>query len=188
MILVNDFYSWHRTDLISIFVFAVNADPNNALNLSESEEEEELEDMIEDFATQTSMNMVKFSLLFHTNFFKPFSKDESLREERLYFFQFPSPFPTFTTKNTTSMEVDQVPVASEKKVSFAPDVKPSVNADSSRTPSVVPAEPPESSPVDGVIGQLEVYKSGAVKMRLANGILLDVCDVFRIQTLYSLRA
>jgi len=29
--------------------------------------------------------------------------------------------------------------------------------------------------VDGVIGQLEIYQSGAVKMRLANGILLDVC-------------
>jgi DNA-directed RNA polymerase III subunit RPC4 len=28
--------------------------------------------------------------------------------------------------------------------------------------------------VDGVIGQLEIYRSGAVKMRLANGILLDV--------------
>ena len=28
--------------------------------------------------------------------------------------------------------------------------------------------------VDGVIGQLEIYQSGAVKMRLANGILLDV--------------
>jgi len=29
-------------------------------------------------------------------------------------------------------------------------------------------------PVDGVIGQLELYRSGAIKMRLANGILLDV--------------
>jgi len=29
-------------------------------------------------------------------------------------------------------------------------------------------------PVDGIIGQLEVYHSGAIKMRLANGILLDV--------------
>lgn len=28
--------------------------------------------------------------------------------------------------------------------------------------------------VDGVIGQLEVYQSGAVKMRLSNGIVLDV--------------
>lgn len=28
--------------------------------------------------------------------------------------------------------------------------------------------------VDGLIGQLEIYESGAVKMRLHNGILLDV--------------
>ncbi|KAF8909421.1 RNA polymerase III RPC4-domain-containing protein [Gymnopilus junonius] len=138
-------------------IAAVNGDPDNALNLSESEAEEELEDIMEDFATQATLNM-----------------DESLREERLYFFQFPSPFPTFTTKNATPMEVDQVvPVASERKVSFAPDVKPGVNAES-RTPSVVPTESPESFHVDGVIGQLEVYKSGAVKMRLANGTLLDV--------------
>ncbi|PPQ65472.1 hypothetical protein CVT26_000112 [Gymnopilus dilepis] len=129
---------------------------NNALDLSDSEGEEELEDIIEDFATQTSLNM-----------------DESLREERLYFFQFPSPFPTFMAKETAAMDVDQAPVAPEKKVSFAPDVKPGASTESSRTPSVVPSEPSASSPVDGVIGQLEVYKSGVVKMRLANGILLD---------------
>lgn len=35
--------------------------------------------------------------------------------------------------------------------------------------------------VDGRIGQLEIYQSGAVKMRLANGILLDVtCLFFRM--------
>ena len=28
--------------------------------------------------------------------------------------------------------------------------------------------------VDGVIGQLEVYRNGVVKMRLGNGIVLDV--------------
>jgi RNA polymerase III RPC4 len=30
---------------------------------------------------------------------------------------------------------------------------------------------------DGIIGQLEIYRSGVVKMRLANGILLDVCHI-----------
>jgi DNA-directed RNA polymerase III subunit RPC4 len=34
------------------------------------------------------------------------------------------------------------------------------------------AKPPAH--VDGVIGKLEIYQSGAVKMRLANGIVLDV--------------
>ncbi len=28
--------------------------------------------------------------------------------------------------------------------------------------------------MDGIIGQLEVYKSGAVKMRIGNGIVYDV--------------
>lgn len=72
------------------------------------------------------------------------------------------------------MDVQQHPVTVEKKVTFASDVKS--DSSTSRTPSVVP----ESSrikavePMDGLIGRLEVYKSGAVKMRLANGILLDV--------------
>lgn len=33
-------------------------------------------------------------------------------------------------------------------------------------------------PIDGIIGQLEIYRSGVVKMRLANGILLDVRVLF----------
>lgn len=105
-----------------------------------------------------------------------------MREERLYFFQFPSPFPKFTSKKETVMQVDQVPEAPGKKVSFAPDVKPSVTPNSSRTPSAVPVEPEHgtSAPVDGVIGQLEVYKSGAVKIRLANNILLDVRLTFSV--------
>lgn len=79
------------------------------------------------------------------------------------------------------MDVDSVPVGTPKKVSFAPDVKPDIasvasgsGASGSRTPSTVPSEPEPAQPLDGVIGQLEVYRSGAVKIRLANGILLDV--------------
>ena len=35
---------------------------------------------------------------------------------------------------------------------------------------------PEKVPVlDGVIGQLEIHRSGAIKMRLGNGIVYDVC-------------
>lgn len=33
--------------------------------------------------------------------------------------------------------------------------------------------------VDGVVGQLEVYESGAVKMRLANGIVMDVRKAYK---------
>lgn len=104
-----------------------------------------------------------------------------MREDRLYFFQFPSPFPEFSSKKEAAMEVDPVPVpdATGKKVSFAADVKPDITPGSSRTASVVPSEveSAKAAPLDGVIGQLEVYKSGAVKIRLANGILLDVCPV-----------
>jgi DNA-directed RNA polymerase III subunit RPC4 len=71
--------------------------------------------------------------------------------------------------------LEKVPAeGSSKKVSFAPDTK-LVTPGSSR-PSTAP--PPDTAkkeePVDGVIGQLEVYKSGAVKIRLTNGTLLDV--------------
>lgn len=32
----------------------------------------------------------------------------------------------------------------------------------------------EEPKIDGIIGQLEIYESGAVKMRLGNGIVMDV--------------
>ena len=72
------------------------------------------------------------------------------------------------------MDVDQPPPATEKKVTFAVDVKP--EASSSQQASVAPevTVPKASERVSGAIGQLEVYRSGAVKMRLTNDILLDV--------------
>lgn len=109
------------------------------------------------------------------------------QDNRLYFFQFPSPFPTFLPINsaenengnpettptdetgmaedTTALGGDQPALKRSKSVSFAPETKPPV-------PS--PSQQKEDSTLDGVIGQLEVYKSGAVKMRLCNGTLLDV--------------
>ncbi|KAH9072106.1 RNA polymerase III RPC4-domain-containing protein [Lactarius deliciosus] len=123
----------------------------NALDLSESEEEEVMEDIIDDFARD--------------------SEDQTLRQERLYFFQFPSPFPSFVSKSSEPSdpgEQSHVPEHQVKRVSFSADTKP---------PASVPEDVDKDKPpphVDGVIGQLEIYKSGAVKMRLANGILLDV--------------
>lgn len=32
----------------------------------------------------------------------------------------------------------------------------------------------EAAKVDGVVGQLEIYRSGAVKMRIGNDMVLDV--------------
>ena len=57
---------------------------------------------------------------------------------------------------------------SAKKVTFAEDTKPPANgADSSEKAA-------ENTKLDGVAGQLEIYESGAVKMRLKNGIVMDV--------------
>jgi hypothetical protein len=36
------------------------------------------------------------------------------------------------------------------------------------------AEHEDPSPLDGVIGRLEIYRSGAVNMSLGNGIVLNV--------------
>ncbi|KAJ7115791.1 RNA polymerase III RPC4-domain-containing protein [Mycena epipterygia] len=141
----------------------VEVDAANALDLSESEEEEEFEDLIEHFARQENVN-----------------EDPALREESLYFFQFPSPFPTFLPPAAAVPEtVPEVVDPSIKRVTFADDVKPGSLPGSSRGSMAPPEEPvavkpEETSVTDGIIGSLEVYRSGAVKMRLQNGILLDV--------------
>jgi len=128
----------------------------NALDLSESEEEEEMENIIIDFSQER--------------------EDQGFRQERLYFFQFPAPFPTFVSEPPTHPDKSEpggnahtpAPGNESKRVSFSADTKP---------PAAVPEDVDKEKPpehVDGVIGQLEIYQSGAVKMRLANGILLDV--------------
>ncbi|KAF9045797.1 hypothetical protein BDZ89DRAFT_1127708 [Hymenopellis radicata] len=120
---------------------------SQVLNLSESEDEEELEDMIEDFAAPSAEQ----------------DADPNLQQDRLYFFQFPNPFPTFTEKGAAPPPQTKTP----KKVSFA--VKSEGNS-ASATP--VPDEPAQV--IDGMIGHLQVYRSGAVKIQLVNGTLLDV--------------
>ncbi|KAH7890746.1 RNA polymerase III RPC4-domain-containing protein [Phlebopus sp. FC_14] len=145
-----------------------NVDPSNALDLSESEDEEELEDLIEDFAMQADRG-----------------QDEGIRQERLLFFQFPEPFPTFVSNATPShgppsADVDtseQGPSnAKQYKVSFAADVKPPAPVTGSATPSVATDAPTKAPKVDGIIGQLEVYRSGTVKMRLDNGIVMKISE------------
>ncbi|KAH9945719.1 RNA polymerase III RPC4-domain-containing protein [Amylocystis lapponica] len=136
----------------------------NAVDLSESEEEEELEDIIDDFAMASDTQ-----------------DDPSIRQERLYFFQFPRPFPTFLSKSPASSGPTPGAAAggenSPKKVTFADDTKSPAPAGSAAAPD----GPPEPAfidkgdqKIDGVIGQLEIYESGAVKMRLANGMVMDV--------------
>ena len=110
-----------------------------------------------------------------------------MRQERLYLFQFPHPFPTFISKGVHA-PIPTPAASPTKRVSFAPDSKPPHQAESSvasstPTPSVSGAyqdskEPSIPTKLDGVIGQLEVRRSGAVTMRLANGIVLDVSTHF----------
>ena len=98
-----------------------------------------------------------------------------MKQERLYFFQFPTPFPTFVSPTSTNSEPSEkvdATTSEVKRVSFSADTKPPAPS-----PAPVPEDVDKEKPpvhVDGVIGQLEIYQSGAVKMRLANGILLDV--------------
>ena len=148
----------------------------NALDLSESEEEEVMEDIINDFARDSEVSQLYVMCSGRTKLVQ----DQSLRHERLYFFQFPSPFPTFVSKSSEHSddpgEKGHVSEHQVKHVSFSADTKP---------PASVPEDLDKDQPpphVDGVIGQLEIYKSGAVKMRLANGILLDVSPSFFSET------
>ncbi len=102
-------------------------------------------------------------------------QDEDVRQERLYFFQFPSPLPTFYSSSPRPEAEHEInatePEASgTSKVRFAEDTKPAAPG----APQVKQEESAADAKVDGVIGQLEVYKSGAVKMRLGNGIVMDV--------------
>jgi len=78
----------------------------NAVDLSESEEEEELEDIIDDFSAGVEQDV-----------------DTDVRQERLYFFQFPAPFPTFKPNQppppSAADKGKGKEVESPKKVSFA---------------------------------------------------------------------
>src|SRR3984957_17992406 len=73
---------------------------------------------------------------------------QDVRQEHIYLFQFPAPFPTFLPPPVappTPMPVDAPaePPSSSKHVSFAADVKPSSTPSSARVsavPEVVPAE------------------------------------------------
>jgi DNA-directed RNA polymerase III subunit RPC4 len=147
----------------------------NALDLSESEEEEEMENIIVDFSQESEVNDFARSTFSDKKLtFRPVVQDQGLRQERLYFFQFPAPFPTFVSELPTHSDKSEppgnTPETESKRVSFSADTKPPA-------PVPVPEDVDKEKPpayVDGVIGQLEIYQSGAVKMRLADGILLDV--------------
>ncbi len=118
------------------------------------------------------------------------------QQERLYLFQFPTPFPVFESSENLPIVVDDMQdvmpdlkqppseKALGKKVAFAADTKPgSEMSDLSAAPTGNPASTAteqkkgEKPEVDGIIGRLEIYQSGAVRMRLGNGILYDVSQL-----------
>ncbi|KAF8831573.1 hypothetical protein HHX47_DHR1000549 [Lentinula edodes] len=118
----------------------------NALDGDEDEaDEKDLETMFDDF---NKMNY-----------------DADNDSQYLCLFQFPSPFPTFSAQLSDTMQTDAPVTPGSKKVTFAPDVKLETEDLSSTS---------EVKELDGLIGHLEVYRSGARKIRLANGIVLDV--------------
>jgi len=153
----------------------------NALDLSESEEEEEMENIIVDFSQEREeVNDFARHILRQKQKktdIQLVQDQQDLQQERLYFFQFPAPFPTFVSELPThpdKSEPGDAPGNESKRVSFSADTKP---------PAAMPEDVDKEKPpahVDGVIGQLEIYQSGAVKMRLANGILLDASALFRM--------
>lgn len=62
-----------------------------------------------------------------------------------------------------------------KAVSFSDDTKPPAPAAKTEdSKKGAKTESQERTVTDGVIGQLEVRRSGAVKMRLGDGIVFDV--------------
>ncbi|TCD69616.1 hypothetical protein EIP91_006841 [Steccherinum ochraceum] len=144
----------------------------NAVDLSDSEEEEVLEDIVDDFAVVEDI-----------------SEDTDVRQERLYFFQFPEPFPIFVSNSSLAKDekgkgkADAVgdDTSGTKKVKFAEDTKPPASGASTpqetsgaATPQVKKEPGEDEAKISGVVGQLEIYQSGSVKMRLGNGILLDI--------------
>jgi hypothetical protein len=61
----------------------------------------------------------------------------------------------------------------KQKVTFAEDTL-SGDEDTNAEPKKLKAEEETSRPSGGKIGQLEIYRSGLVKMKLGNGIAMEV--------------
>jgi len=104
------------------------------------------------------------------------------REERLYLFQFPSPFPSFAPPGgfpppppTDGISDGAASSSNSQPVPLSVKGEPGSLKTAASRQQMTATEPT----LDGVIGELLVYRSGAVKMRLASGILLDVCIFFR---------
>ncbi|KZP01700.1 hypothetical protein CALVIDRAFT_547944, partial [Calocera viscosa TUFC12733] len=145
----------------------------NALDLSESEDDEEAEDMLDDFMFRGRTG----------------APELDPTRERFYFFQFPSPFPSFLPAPTQVVDVDaEMPDADpllppsdapagekekEKQVRFSGEgVK--LEDGRERKPSI--GSPGKGIPpkVDGVIGRMELFRDGRVRLVLGEDIAMEV--------------
>ena len=143
----------------------------NALDLSETEEEAETENLLEYFLrSQDDTGLV--CIVFILTSIDNMRPQDNASSQKFYFFQFPSPFPQFES-GTCPSEIRGIVL--EKHVSFAPDTNPSTSTTDEKDPRSDTEEPRanESHP-SGEIGLLEVYESGIVRIRLGGEILYDV--------------
>ncbi|KAJ1306972.1 hypothetical protein OPQ81_007952 [Rhizoctonia solani] len=135
----------------------------NALDLSESEEEEEMEDLVEDFLANTHGD-----------------DTFSTSQNKLYYFQFPQPFPTFELPLKQAEDVEMTDPDStsagkgKQKVTFAEDTLSGDEDTSTQPKPQVKSEDGTPKPSGGKIGQLEIYRSGLVRIRLGDGIVMEV--------------
>jgi DNA-directed RNA polymerase III subunit RPC4 len=119
--------------------------------------------------------------------------NQSTRDNQLYFFQFPSPFPSFLpmlqSGRNDSERAKSTSMAMDKNhpgvtVSVNPPADPGGDPHTLKRPKSVTFAPETKAPtviteaddlvMGGVIGRLDIYRSGKVKMCLGNGIALEV--------------
>jgi DNA-directed RNA polymerase III subunit RPC4 len=89
---------------------------------------------------------------------------------RMYLFQFPEPFPTFIRPAPAEEPKPESPRG--KRVTFAEDVKE--GKEEKYSSSHVKKDKEAPGPLEGIIGQLDILASGAVRMRLGNDMVFDV--------------
>ncbi|PVG02001.1 hypothetical protein CPB86DRAFT_780897 [Serendipita vermifera] len=144
---------------------------SQALDLSESEDEIELEDLRQHFVLGID------------------GEDEAMLGSdagQLYLFQFPEDFPDFeaprnpeNNENPPESSTKKRSVSPSKRVSFAEDTKiASTSKESAKEADVkeeeIGGKPSSDNKPSGIIGHLEILQSGAVRMRLGNGHVFDV--------------
>jgi DNA-directed RNA polymerase III subunit RPC4 len=159
---------------------------SQALDLSESEDEIELEDLRQHFVLSGDDDDVSTSGVSNKLFTESFKAMLGSDTGQIYLFQFPEDFPDFevskdpqTSDEQTQSTSKKRSVSPSKRVSFAEDTKTaSTSKDSSKEADAKEEESKEGGSNDdkpsGIIGHLEILQSGAVRMRFSNGHVFDV--------------